>query len=165
MLRQKILQSRESALVSVFLPEGEDTADQNHDDDGITDASHALARAAPLGEKRKRGGDPKNDREELHKLLQQPEWQRSPPHLLDAIWTILAKSPFCFLRRQSSRRATHARQGLGDGETGYRRHVGNNALPIGVARHGQMSRSLPLSATFSNLPTALTRPCSIRDAP
>jgi len=71
----------------------------------------------------------KNDREELHELLEQTERQRSPPYLFDAIWTILAESPFCFLRRQSSRRATHARQGLGDREPGYRRHVGNKVAP------------------------------------
>src|SRR5450830_777006 len=71
----------------------------------------------------------KNDREELHELLEQTERQRSPPYLLDAIWTILAESPFCFLRRQSSRRATHARQRLNDGESGYRRHVGNKVAP------------------------------------
>ena len=92
MERQELFQGSEGLLRAVLLDEGKDRIDQDDGDDGHAEGEHALPGVEMVGEERKAGADPQQDRQEVGKLLQKSQDEGCPGGLPDFVESVFRES-------------------------------------------------------------------------
>ena len=103
-------------LGAIRLPEREHPIDYDHAEDRKSERSHALPWITPLGEERKRHGDPQNDRKEMHKLLGKRRQQRLMRDFFHLVRAELRETSLRLGVAQPREPALQAGKGVGDGE-------------------------------------------------
>ena len=112
LLRQQFAQRRERLFDAILLPEREQSAYQDHDDNGVAHFRHVLAGIAPISEESQSRGNPQDQRKEGDEFLDEAQPQRSAGHFLHPVAAVFMQPALDFGAAQTVRGALQARDGI-----------------------------------------------------